>query len=116
MPRYQTTLSLDETLGCGCEIDREIEVEFWVTWGAPAQTYGPPEDCYPAEPDEVDRVRVMKVDDVEVDLATADRWAARVWKEGRDELLADARDRADTGPDPDDARDQRIDDELCERG
>ena len=33
---------------CGCEYDVEV------TFGRPAQLYGPPENCYPAEPDEVE--------------------------------------------------------------
>lgn len=30
------------------------KVTVTVTPGCPAQTYGPPEKCYPAEPDEID--------------------------------------------------------------
>lgn len=41
----------------GIRDDRETEIEFEVavySWGCAAQTYGPPENCYPAEGAEVE--------------------------------------------------------------
>lgn len=39
------------------EAEIEILVEYRVTsWGCSAQTYGPPENCYPAEPMEIEVV------------------------------------------------------------
>lgn len=31
------------------ETEVEVEIKVW-SWGCAAQTYGPPESCYPAEP------------------------------------------------------------------
>lgn len=45
----------------------EVEVSYEVTWGRPAQTYGPPERCYPADPDEIDDIRVETIDGVATD-------------------------------------------------
>lgn len=43
------------------DFDRDDEspvtVEYTITGGCAAQTYGPPEDCYPAEPPEVEIVK-----------------------------------------------------------
>lgn len=41
---------------CGAKVD------VTVTPGCPAQTYGPPERCYPAEPDEIDPDTCPKCD------------------------------------------------------
>jgi hypothetical protein len=62
MPRY--TYSTCLSFGTDGEADyREVDVEvsFTVAWGRPAQTYGPAERCYPADPDELDDIRLEKV-------------------------------------------------------
>lgn len=75
----------------GLRDDGETEVEFEVavnSWGCAAQTYGPPENCYPAEGMEVEII---------------DAW-----------LLADA-DKADAPRITlTDAEHQRLCDEFCE--
>ena len=35
-----------------------LDIDFEFTQGAPAKLYGPPEDCYPAEPNEIDRMDI----------------------------------------------------------
>ena len=54
---YTTTLSL--SLGGN---DVEATVAYTVSWGRPARTYGRPEDCYPAEPSEIDGITVTHID------------------------------------------------------
>jgi hypothetical protein len=44
----------------------KILVRYRVTsWGCAAQTYGPPEDCYPAEPIEIEVVQALDVSEPE---------------------------------------------------
>jgi hypothetical protein len=58
---YATTLSFGSDGEPGySEVD--VEVSYQVYFGRPAQTYGPAENCYPAEADEVDDVRLEKVE------------------------------------------------------
>ena len=46
--------------------ETEIEVEVAVYgWGRPAQTYGPPENCYPAEDPEAEIIAAWLVEDAE---------------------------------------------------
>jgi hypothetical protein len=40
----------------------EIEVTYDYTPGTPGKTYGPPEKCYPPEPDDVDIISVKNLD------------------------------------------------------
>lgn len=58
---YATSLSFG-TDGEPGYSEAEVEVSYLVSWGRPAQTYGPPENCYPADPDEIDDVRLEKVE------------------------------------------------------
>lgn len=58
--RYETTLTFgSEERADFAEVD--VEVSYAVSFGCAAQTYGPAENCYPAEPDEVDDIRLEKV-------------------------------------------------------
>jgi hypothetical protein len=43
-----TSVTVSYECECGCEYDVEVSD------GCPAQLYGPPENCYPAEPAEVE--------------------------------------------------------------
>lgn len=43
-----TSATVSYECECGCEYDVDVYE------GCPAQLYGPPENCYPAEPPEVD--------------------------------------------------------------
>ena len=98
----------------------ETEVSFTFTPGRPAQTYGPPENCYPAETDEVDDIRVETIDGRKPDLGDfyersfaeaiiaeieIDHWEDLI-ETANAELANDAWDRADY------ERDARIDDRL----
>lgn len=98
----------------------EAVVSYTVLWGRPAQTYGPPENCYPGDPDEVDDIRVETIDGRKPDLADfyermfaeaiidqieADHWEGLI-ENAHAEDANDAWDRADY------ERDARIDDQL----
>jgi hypothetical protein len=55
------------------ETETEITVEYRVTaLGTPGQYYGPPENCYPAEPMEIEIVSVVTEAGVPVTLSDAD--------------------------------------------
>jgi hypothetical protein len=98
----------------------EAVVSYTVAWGRPAQTYGPAERCYPADPDEVDDIRVETIDGRKPDLgdfydrefcqAIIDKIEADHWENlienAAAEAANDAWDRADY------ERDARIDDRL----
>lgn len=47
------TFCREEEVG-GETVENEFEAEASVSFGSPGKTYGPPEDCYPAEGDEVE--------------------------------------------------------------
>lgn len=51
--RMTVTLGDDETSG-----ERTYEVRYSFLRGCPAKISGPPEHCYPAEPDEIDIIKV----------------------------------------------------------
>lgn len=58
---YKTTPSLS----IGGDVptwEGEATVEFDISWGRPAKLYGAPENCYPADPDEVTDVRLLAID------------------------------------------------------
>jgi hypothetical protein len=46
------------TLDFGILGEHDVVVEYDYSPGAPGRTYGPPEDCYPDEPPEVDFLKV----------------------------------------------------------
>lgn len=56
---YATTINFG---GDTPTAELEVEFSFTVVWGCPAQTYGPPEKCWPADPDEVDDIQVISVE------------------------------------------------------
>lgn len=114
MPRYQTTLSVSAAC-VGGEGEFQVEVAYDVTWGCEAQTYGPPENCHPAEPDEVDGVSLLTVDGVRPLPDLADAVSTWIQANALATLIEDAAQQADDGPDPDDARDQAFDNALHER-
>lgn len=121
---YATTLSFGSE-DDGTYSEFEVEVSYDVVWGRPAQTYGPPERCYPADPDEVDDIRLETVNDkprpwdvawgflsdnafaemVAEELYNCDHHFAR--------MIENAAEQA--APDPDDERDRRIDEDLADR-
>jgi hypothetical protein len=107
MARYQTTVVIDD--------GAEAEVDFAVTWGRPGQICGPAENCYPADPDEIDDVRVLKIDGETPPAERAAVWEVYIETHHADDLLQAASDQADDGPDPDDARDRAFDDALNAR-
>jgi len=86
----------------------ELLVYYTFTKGDPGRYFGRPEDCYPAEPAEVEFDSVTHLDGTPAP-EFAD-WA-REWLagEGFDAAVEEA---SDDGPDPDDARDRDIDDKL----
>ena len=56
---FSTTI--EETVN-GEMVEVELEVEADVAFGSPGRTSGPPEDCYPPEPDDVDITGIWQVD------------------------------------------------------
>ena len=82
----------------------EVTIRYTFTPGDPGRYYGLPENCYPAEPAEV-----------EFDSADPPQFAdwAREWLagEGFDAAVEEATERSQ--PDPDYERDRRRDDERC---
>lgn len=72
--------------------DLEIEVEFSYSGGCAAQTYGPPEGCWPAEDPEIEIVKAYKTEgEGDVVLTDAEREAIETeilegyeWDEGGD--------------------------------
>lgn len=46
------------------ETEVEVEIKVW-SWGCAAQTYGPPESCYPAEDPEAEVFAAWLVEDAE---------------------------------------------------
>lgn len=86
-----------------------LTVEFKVTSpGCAAQTYGPPENCYPAEPMEIEIHAVRNSSGADVLAALTTEQVAAI----ETDIIENA-DLADDGPDPDDWRDDQFDRELC---
>lgn len=85
--------------------ETEVAVEYSMTGGSPAVTSGPPEFCDPGEAPEVEIESVTCLVDG-ADLVLTDAEAARAINEAYADLPED------DGPDPDDWRDQMIDDRL----
>jgi hypothetical protein len=56
---YRTFAVLDDR-----ETEVEVEIKVW-SWGCAAQTYGPPESCYPAEPPEAEVFAAWSLEDAE---------------------------------------------------
>jgi hypothetical protein len=50
-----------------------LDVDFEFNQGAPAQLYGPPENCYPAEGDEITRMDIT-VGDEDFDVGGIEYW------------------------------------------
>lgn len=88
--------------------DLVINVEFDATPFVPAQTYGPAENCYPAEGGEIEITAVFH-NGVALDPPLTDAEEAKIIGY-LEESLNDG--DFDDGPDPDDWRDARIDDRL----
>lgn len=59
---YRTTKTLYLSI-CGAETEVDAEISYSFTPGHPAKTYGPPEDCYPAEGPEVEVEEVTVIID-----------------------------------------------------
>ena len=89
------------------EDDSEIEIEFEHEPFIPAQTYGPPEGCYPAEGGGVEIINAfIKTDDGWADYTATDeeieRWTAEI-----NDLPIE-----DEGPDPDEWYDRMRDERM----
>jgi hypothetical protein len=101
---YTAYQSLDDYPSEGDEI--EIRITYEYTPGCPAQTYGPADNCYPAEAAEIEVIEIMNTDTGEKieyhDLSL----------EQQENIRSQIRDNheEDDGPDPDDARDRWQDD------
>lgn len=84
----------------------EINVEFDATPFDPGNTYGLPENCYPAEGGEIEITAVF-LNGVAIDPPLTDKEADKIA-----DWLSENLDDDDDGPDPDDWRDARIDARL----
>lgn len=76
--------------------------EYTFRAGAPAQSYGPAEDCYPAEADEIEVLKVTDAAGEAVVLTTAE--------DARLDIEISDNPPEDDGPDPDEWRDAMRDD------
>lgn len=85
--------------------DDQVAVEYNATGGSPAVTWGPPEYCDPGEPPEIEIESVTSLADGS-DVTLSDAEVQRFATEAIESW------EGDDGPDPDDLRDQRIDDRL----
>lgn len=90
------------------EDDREISIEYTQTPFIPARTYGPPEDCHPAEGGEVEiiDISVKNEDGTWSDYAATDEEIDR-WTEEIEELPIEP-----DGPDPDEWYDRMRDERM----
>lgn len=85
--------------------DQEIELVVRGSYspGSPGKVWGPPEDCYPPEPAEVEIEEILK---------DGQPWDGQLTDEeekaAEEALMASAED-ADFGPDPDERYDSRFD-------
>jgi hypothetical protein len=111
MPRYQTTLCIPVTCA-GMEGDIEVDVDYAVTWGAPETPPAYAHGGLPADPDEIDDVKVLKVDGREPTAHEARELSDHIANSYDAELLEHAAGQDAEGPDPDDLRDQAFDDQL----
>ena len=79
--------------------DTEVPVEFEYSAGSPGRTYGPPEDCYESEPEEVNLLGVfingqwIDVDVIAEDVR--DRWVQAVIDKAQENRESDAAERAE---------------------
>ena len=67
------------------ECEAEIEVSFYP--GSPGRTYGRPEDCYEASPDEIDAPELCPSCGERITERTLDKWVEK--------LAGDRKNRAD---------------------
>jgi hypothetical protein len=83
--RYDTTLEVGPL---GLEVDVEITFAFYP--GTPGRTYGPPENCHPAEPDDAEWISVRRLDGLRMHSGVND--AAEAWwsADGRERCIAHA--------------------------
>ena len=96
-----------ETTICINECDREVVVEAEVSDFWPAQTYGPPERCYPDEGGEVELLSVKDAQTGEEITLPSDVEEALI-----DQATERAPNHEPDGPDPDAWYDSRIDREY----
>jgi len=88
--------------------DREISIEYTQTPFIPARTYGPPEDCYPAEGGEVEIIDVsIRNNDGSWAKYAATDAEIEAWTREIEELPIE-----DDGPDPDYLYDMRRDEGM----
>lgn len=84
----------------------EVAVEYTLTGGSPAVTWGPPESCDPGSPPEIEIQSVTCLASGSA-LTLTDSEASRFETEALENWDGD-----DGGPDPDDLRDSLVDDRL----
>jgi hypothetical protein len=110
-------LSISTTLRRDGE-DYDVSIEFDATITSPyvpAQTYGPPEDCYPSEGLEWEAKLIgftfSPTDASLPPITEAERVTLTAWLDAHDHEVGAAIMEADTdyGPDPDEARDKEFD-------
>lgn len=96
----------------GMDYDEEYEITFSFVAGAAPILY-PPDNADPGWPDEVEVVSVSPVAADPLTHREVESWAQNwLQTDGYDEAVKIATE--DSEPDPDRARDQRIDDEMME--
>lgn len=88
--------------------DAQVEVEFEYNPGSAPTIGGPPESCDPGEPPEIESVEAS-LDGATLKLTDEQDSAVTEWLYAHHEFDDDG---FDDGPDPDDWRDQRMDDRL----
>lgn len=99
----------------GDEIEMEVVVSYSVAWGTPESgNYGPPENYDPGSPNEIEDIEILSIDGEAYTGSWERLWLLAMIETYHEDMIDHA--TQSRGPDPDDMRDERIDDALTGGG